>query len=689
MKSKAILLALLLVVPVQCTEGKVEVTFTFIPDPGEVVTSVSLRGSFNNWDEWPMEENNGVWSIKVYLEPGKYTYKYFINGEWPNDMSTGHNGKPFDMEADGYEDDGFGGKNAYRIIEQEGFYAIHNDKDPAYLCASEGSAIVRVKAPRDSVEKAEVIISNEIFPMERQLWTQVSEMWRVSIPVISLPLENRNYTIRIEHNGNETTLNGSMDDLSFKELEWVDDGITYQIFPERFFNGNESNDAYALVCDEYSHGIGVEPVLSNWSDPPTPLLCCHQYFGGDIEGIIEKLDYLQALGVNLLYINPLFESGSAHGYDTYDYMSPSKKFGSNESLKVFLDAAHERGIKVLFDFVPNHTGIGFFAFQDIIENGRESDYWDWYFIRRYPFEPGDASAYECWWGVPTLPKLNHTNPEVKEYLYGVVDHWLDFGFDGFRIDVPNEVIDAHTFFAELRARVKEKHPDTYIVGEIWSLDPSWLQGDQFDSLMNYALGRNILLPFANGTMSAEDAFFALGEYFSAYGENVYGMGFNVVSTHDTSRVLTELGGGNFSEGAKEIGILKLKLLETLLFSMPGTPVIFQGDERGITGEKEYYDSQRYPVQWDELNEEFFSYFKKLSRIRGPQLQSNSISLYKYEGNVLSFFRGENILVIANNGYTSQSFTLPEGRWSVIDSSESFEGVIKMPPLKAVILVRAS
>jgi len=682
-----VLAALLLTVAVQCEKGKVEVTFTFVPDPGELVTSVSLRGSFNGWNEWPMEENKGIWSITVCLEPGKHVYKYFINGDWPGDMSIGHNGKPFDLEAHGYEDDGFGGKNAYRIVELESFYAVHDSDDPAYLCFSEGKAVVRVRVPENSIDSAELLVlnDNETYQMEKQLWNGVFEMWSASIPYV----ENGDYTINLYYGGEKVELNGSMDDLSFKEVEWVDDGISHQIFPERFFNGNESNDAFALECDEYHISIGVPPLLSNWSDPITPLHCCHQYFGGDIEGITHQLDYLTSLGVKTLYINPLFESGSAHGYDTYDYMSPSKKFGSNESLKALLDEAHERNINVLFDFVPNHTGTGFFAFQDVIERGKESDYWDWYFIKKYPFELGDVSAYKCWWDVPTLPQLNHTNPEVKEYLFGVVDHWLDFGFDGLRIDVPNEVIDAHTFFAELRARVKEDHPDAYIVGEIWSLDPSWLQGDQFDSLMNYALGRDILLPFANGAMSAEEAFYALGTYFSAYGENVHGMGFNVVSSHDTGRLLTDLGGGNFDERPTSIGIMRLEMLETLLFSMPGTPVIFQGDERGITGEKEYYDAHRYPIQWDECNKELFSYFVKLSRIRESiPLESNAVALYKFEGNVLSFFRGDDILVLANNGYTSQSFALPEGRWRVAESSQSFEDTLKMPPLKAVILVRA-
>ncbi len=167
------------------------------------------------------------------------------------------------------------------------------------------------------------------------------------------------------------------------------------------------------------------------------------------------------------------------------------------------------------------------------------------------------------------------------------------------------------------------------------------------------------------------------------------MGFNVVSTHDTGRLLSDLGGGKFGEKPEGIGILRLEMLETLLFSMPGTPVIFQGDERGITGEKEFYDSHRYPIQWDTCNRDIFTHFERLSRMRGslPQLQSNSIFLHRSEGDVISFFRGENrdLLVIANNGYIPQEFRLPEGRWRY--NSQVLEGSVRMPPLKAVVLER--
>jgi Glycosidases len=372
-------------------------------------------------------------------------------------------------------------------------------------------------------------------------------------------------------------------------------------------------------------------------------------------------------------------------------MKVSPKFGTEEDLKLMLDEAHDSGIRVIFDLVPNHTGLGFQPFQNVVENGQKSEYWEWYFINEYPFTPGDPDGYECWWGVGSLPKLNTANPEVKNYLFGVVDHWLEFGFDGCRVDVPNEVVDAHNFFAEMRDIVKEGHPDAYLVGEIWGLDGSWVQGDQFDSLMNYALGKEALLPYANGSASGEETFKKLAKYFSTYGENVAGMGFSLVSSHDTGRILTDLGGGNFNDRISKIAIMRLKLLSTLLYSIPGAPVTFQGDERGILGEKEHYDAHRYPIQWNSANKDLLAHYKKLAETRQEisALTSNAIFLYTANDNLISFFRGEekDVLVVANNGLSSAEFDLPDGLWKVVGSGEVLENTIKIPPLRAVVFER--
>jgi len=573
-----------------------EFTFTYVPLEDEEVVSVSLRGSFNSWGEWPMEKQpDGTWSIIVDLEPGEYQYKFYINGKWPQDMSIARDEGPVDPNAVGYINDGFGGQNAIcRIKEEvtEGVVLVHNPDDPAYLCIADERLVIRLKTSPHKVAKVYLVTDEGKRPMERQLQWEYGEVFRLSLEFPdSLKYRFVGYTIE----GTEFSLpedpsqSFRFDGIdSFPQLKWVSQSIIYQIFPDRFYNGNPENDSLALKSDEFHYNeLWTEggPFLSAWEDSISPQHCCHQYFGGDLAGIIEKLDYLKELGVTALYLNPIFDSGSAHGYDTHDYMKVSPKFGNEEDLGQFLDEAHKRGMRVILDLVPNHTGVGFWAFQDVVKNGKNSPYWDWYFIRKWPFSPGDPDAYEGWWGLGSLPKLNTDNPQVKEYLFKVVRHWLNFGADGWRVDVPNELVKAKEFFSEMRQLAKMESPDAYLVAEIWQLDPSWVQGDQYDSLMNYALGRDILFNFAKGSIDGESALANLSRYFATYGENVTSMGFNLVSSHDTGRILTDLGGGNFGDLPDPKAIERLKLLSTLLYTLPGAPLFFQVDERGILGEK--------------------------------------------------------------------------------------------------------
>ena len=684
-----------------CPTGRVPVTFTYRPE-GKTVTSVSLRGSFNNWDEWPMKEENGTWSTAVCLRPGKYEYKYFINGQWVKDMSDDGTGEPYDPDADGYTDDGYGGRNAVRIVEGDAsFYVEFDPGDPAYLSVADNRTVVRFGTKRSTVDSAVLVTDRGNYTMKLQLWWDSRETWRGELPSV----EPVRYCILINSTdgGRFVVLNTSESPLfsfdgvdRFPQLEWVSNGISYQIFPDRFNNGNKSNDALALDHDELllNQVNPGRPILSNWSDPITPLHCCYQYFGGDIRGTTEKLDYLQSLGVTLIYLNPIFLSGSAHGYDTYDYYRLDPKFGTEEELREFLDEAHKRGIRVIFDFVPNHCGIGHPMFLDVWENGNKSPYWDWLFIKQWPFKLGDGNAYIGWWGIGSLPKLNTTNPEVREYLIGAALHWLDLGFDGLRVDVPNEVLDPETFFSELRERVKEKHLDAYLIGEIWTLSPEWVQGDRFDSLMNYALGRDILLNYARGLLSGETAMKMMGRYYASYGENVVAMDFNLVSSHDTSRVLTDLGGGSLGNVPTNESIQRLKLLSTILYALPGTPVTFQGDERGLLGNKNNYDEQRYPIQWDKVNEDVLTHYRALAELRKnvPALRSSVIRLYTAKGGMMAFFRGheDEVLVVANSWKKPAELQLPPGEWRIVwprdyAASEAVSGIIEVPPLSALVL----
>jgi len=682
----------------ECPPFTVAVTFRYVPLPEEEIRSVSLRGTFNNWGEWPMEKQpDGSWALTVCLEPGEYQYKFYINGQWPKDMATARGGGPVDPEAHGYVDDGFGGQNAVRIVTLpvETFFAHHDPANPAFLCRADGRWVVRILVAPGFVEAITLVTDRGSWPMEKQLLWENGEMWRVSC---DLPF-GFSYRFHIRLLGGEeewlpqerSTFLAPKED-PFPQLPWVGKTVGYQIFPDRFYNGDPTNDALALTTDEANFSpFAPAPILSAWDDPITPLHCCHQYFGGDLRGIMEKLDYLAELGVGLIYLNPIFSSGSAHGYDAHDLLEVAPRLGTKDELRALLDEAHARGMRVIFDFVPNHTGVGFWAFQDVVKRGPESPYWDWYFIHRWPFTPGDGTAYEGWWGLGSLPKLNTANPEVFGHLLQVALYWLDFGFDGMRIDVPNELVNAKEFFAHLRAEAKAKKPDCYIVGEIWQIAPEWVRGDLFDSLMNYALGRDILLRYAKGELSGEEALARLSRYYAAYGENVTAMGFNLVSSHDTSRMLSDLGGGDLNDTPSAEVLARFKLLVTLLYTQPGMPVIFQGEERGLLGQKGNFDAQRYPIPWDRLNSEVFAHFRKLAQWRAalPELTESKIRVFSAKGPVLAYFRGEGdrVVVVANNSSRPVPFPLPEGRWQVLESGAVLQKSTIVPPLHAWVLVR--
>jgi hypothetical protein len=297
----------------ECPAFTVAVTFRYVPLPGEEVRSVSLRGSFNNWGEWPMErEPDGSWAITVCLEPGEYQYKFYINGQWPKDMATARGGGPVDPEAHGYVDDGFGGQNAVRIVTLpvETFFAHHDPANPAFLCRADGRWVVRLLVAPGFVESVTVATDYGSWPMERQLFWDSGEMWRVSLD-LPFGFSYRFHTRLL--GGEEQTLPEGPSSFSapeedpFPQVAWVGKSVGYQIFPDRFYNGDPANDALALDTDEANFSpYAPAPILSAWNDPITPLHCCHQYFGGDLRGIREKLDYLAQLGVGLIYLKPDF-----------------------------------------------------------------------------------------------------------------------------------------------------------------------------------------------------------------------------------------------------------------------------------------------------------------------------------------------------------------------------------------------
>ncbi|MGD2028087.1 MAG: alpha-amylase family glycosyl hydrolase, partial [Anaerolineales bacterium] len=251
---------------------------------------------------------------------------------------------------------------------------------------------------------------------------------------------------------------------------WVQDAIFYQIFPDRFARSESATD---------------HPHLLAWGSTPT----VRGFQGGNLRGIIDKFDYLLDLGVNALYLNPIFSSSANHRYHTNDYYIIDRTLGTLQDFHALLDIAHSNGMRVVLDGVFNHSGRGFFAFADLLDNGPESRYKEWYYINGFPldaFGGGKAIKYKAWWDIKDLPKLNANNPDVWNYLMGVSKYWIEQGADGWRLDVPAE-IDNDDFWAEFRRVVKQVNPDAYTVGEIWDGDPRWVGDEHFDGLIHYTL----------------------------------------------------------------------------------------------------------------------------------------------------------------------------------------------------------
>jgi len=431
--------------------------------------------------------------------------------------------------------------------------------------------------------------------------------------------------------------------------DWVQDAIFYQIFPDRF------------ARSERMPNLGFEA----WDAPPTN----HGFKGGNLYGVTEKLDYLQNLGVSALYFNPIFESASNHRYHTYDFYQVDPFLGGNKALRLLLDEAHKRGIRVILDGVFNHASRGFWQFHHVLENGSGSPYVNWFHFdserlngnRRWGAYPhtdelnalrsGEDSltaiGYKSWWNLPALPKFNTDEPAVREFIFGVAEHWTRFGIDGWRLDVPGEIND-DTFWQEFRHQVRAINSEAYIVGEIWHEAQRWLAGDQFDGVMNYLVlaatlgfvsGPNLDMRVVNQVgglknrvhnMTAENFSKEIDRLTELYAPEITYSQLNLLDSHDMPRFITCAGND----------LASLQLAWLFIFTYPGAPCIYYGDEIGITGEHD--PDCRKSFNWDESawNMELFTYLRKLISLRKtyPCLRRGSFNRLYATEDVYAFGR---------------------------------------------------
>jgi len=352
----------------------------------------------------------------------------------------------------------------------------------------------------------------------------------------------------------------------FRAPSWVASTVWYQIFPERFRNGDPT--------------LNPEGVLPWGRGPVTN----HEFYGGDLRGIVEKLGHLQDLGVTGLYLTPVFASPSVHKYDTADYLAIDPAFGTAEDLRTLVAEAHRRGIRVLLDAVFNHSGVRFAPWRDVVENGPRSRYAGWFHLH--------DGGYETFAFAANMPKLNTANPEVRDYLIGVATHWLrEAGIDGWRLDVSNEV--DQEFWRAFRKAVKEVNPEAYIVGEIWHDSQRWLRGDQYDAVMNYRYGHAVsdFVLGRNRVLTAVDFARTIDGIDAGYTLPVLRAAFNVLDSHDTDRFLTRCGGDR----------ARARLGWLLLFALRGSPCVYYGSEVGMEGGHDP-DNRRCMV-WDEEHQD--------------------------------------------------------------------------------------
>ncbi len=420
---------------------------------------------------------------------------------------------------------------------------------------------------------------------------------------------------------------------------WACGAVWYQIFPDRFYRGDNAQTDDCLVP---------------WATVPEGP---DERFGGTLRGITDRIDYLSSLGINVVYLNPVFKAEFNHKYATTDYLQIDPDFGTCEDFRRLVTSLHSRGIRIVLDGVFNHTGRSFFAFRDLKEKGENSRYKDWFYPHSFPLSENPLN-YECVGDYAPMPKLDTSNEEVQTYIIGVMLHWLrEYGIDGWRLDVADEV--ASSLWVRARNTIKAEFPDALLLGETWG-DGYSLAGDGLllDGVMNY-LFRDAVISFCQGKSSVDFFLCALGEMYLKYPDQVNRVNLNLLDSHDTERIFTVLGEDRSM----------LRCAAALAFFLPGSPCIYYGDEAGLTGGNDP-DCRRGMLWGEDQDRGLLAFFKDMVSFRksGPGLSNCRMEvLYKSDEKRSFVLRNGDFILAMNASVSVQSLSLPY--------LESFEAVL--------------
>ncbi len=477
-------------------------------------------------------------------------------------------------------------------------------------------------------------------------------------------------------------------DKEFTTPDWAKETVMYQIFVDRFNRGSVDIPCRedAVKIEDWDNGI---PEYPPYCGAP---MKNNSFFGGTLYGIIEKLDYLCELGVNLIYLCPIFKAYSNHKYDTGDYETVDEMFGGDKAFKKLVKECDKRGVRIILDGVFNHTGDDskyFNRYGKYKEIGayqsKESKYYDWYNFEEFP------DKYEAWWGIEILPRIDGCKKQVKDYFLsekGIVRKWLKSGISGWRLDVADEL--SQGFLEELRSAAKIQKDDSLIIGEVWENAADkvsygerrrYFRGKQLDSVMNYPI-KNAIIDFVKFA-DAEKFYDSVCDIYSSYPDFCSQVLMNILGTHDTERILTVLGGKSdegidnaalstmrMSEEERKKGKKMLKIASVLQFTLPGMPSIYYGDEAGVEG---YHDPFcRMPFPWGREDEEILCHYKNLCSIKREQkgLQYGELKFLYCKNGVVAFTRG-NVAVVVNSSGAYAPIKL-EGKYTDLFSGSVCE-----------------
>ncbi len=498
-------------------------------------------------------------------------------------------------------------------------------------------------------------------------------------------------------------------DKNFKTPDFLKGGIIYQIFPDRFYKSKQKkkNVPSTRVMREW----GEEPF---WAEEQMNGIWNNDYFGGDLKGIEEKLPYIKDLGVNCIYLNPIFEAHSNHRYDTADYEKIDSLLGDESDLKHLCRVAKEEyGISIILDGVFSHTGCDSKYFNiynryDSIGayNSKESPYYSWYKFIDYPDD------YRSWWGIKLLPEIIEEDENYREYICGkngILRKWLRCGISGWRLDVADELPDV--FLDDLRCAVKEENEDAIIIGEVWEDATNkfaynerrrYLLGRQLDSVMNY--------PFADAILNFvrfENAGYFFDQIMSIienYPPQVLNVLMNHIGTHDTERAITRLAGPDNDGRDREWqhnhntltsydylkGISMMKMASLIQFTLPGVPSIYYGDEIGMQGMKDPFN--RACMTWDNQNTELLKWYKRLGEIRngfGVFVDGEFVPVYCDNSSIAYERRDDNeAVLVAINNSDDEAYICVGDEWNNSYCHFDFEcknGIITLPPRRYTLL----